>query len=71
MNFDFGIIKCPPARKNGRLDREKARRLYEAGKNDCEIARACGVTRLTVRNFRLREGLPTRYRRRRNEKAEV
>ena len=60
MDFDFKIIKLMQTR--GKLDCEKARRLYDEGMNDYEIACACGVTRITVRNFRMKNGLISNYR---------
>lgn len=41
-----------------RIDKAVARKLYEEGKNDAEIARVFGCTRAAVRFWRTSYGLP-------------
>lgn len=53
-------VKKPkqPARPKNKLDRKLARKLYDAGKNDREIASACGVTKFPVLDWRNKNKLP-------------
>lgn len=47
----------PDARKNGRVDPARARELYDAGKNDVEIAAELGTKHGTIYAWRKRNGL--------------
>ena len=47
-----------PKTEYKRIDKAVARRLYDEGKNDVEIAAAFGVTRASVRFWRTSYGLP-------------
>ena len=64
----------PDARKNGRIDPARARELYDAGKNDVEIAAELGINHNTVYAWRKRNGLkanaaPAFQRKKKEEKT--
>jgi len=49
---------------NGLGEKEEKKRLqfYNELKSDSEIAEECGVTRISILNWRLRKGLPSNYK---------
>lgn len=44
-----------------KFDREEARRLYDEGRNDSEIGRILGVSPTSIRVWRLRTKLPSKF----------
>lgn len=51
----------PPTRKKQiRMNQQEARRLYDLGFNDCQIADRLGVSSGSVYHWRYRNGLPAR-----------
>ena len=64
----------PDVRKNGRIDPARARELYDAGKNDVEIAAELGTKHGTIYAWRKRNGLkanaaPAFQRKKKEEKT--
>ena len=56
--LDAAVVLGIPKVEYKRIDKAVARRLYEEGKNDVEIADAFGCTRAAVRFWRTSYGLP-------------